>query len=163
MRWGFVLLVPALAVHAIDAGMHTQLLSALALFLAIPGLALLLLGTARVTLIAFPLAFLLFSIPIPLAFTEPLQLVLRHIAANATAAVLPVFGVSVFRDGTMLHLNGGSVSVGDACSGFSTLYAAVTVAALVAYIGPHLASRGAGDGRRRANRDRRRTSFAWRR
>jgi exosortase len=134
--WGYILLVPALAIHAIDAGMHTQLLSALALLLAIPGLALLLLGTARVRLIAFPLAFLVFSIPIPLGFTEPLQLVLRHIAANATATVLPLFGVSVFMDGTMLHLNGGTVSIGDACSGFSTLYAAVTVAALVAYSAP---------------------------
>src|SRR5688572_4354648 len=37
-RWGYVLLVPALAAHAVDAGMHTQLLSAVALFLAVPGL-----------------------------------------------------------------------------------------------------------------------------
>ncbi|MBA2259808.1 MAG: exosortase/archaeosortase family protein [Acidobacteria bacterium] len=135
-RWGFALLVPALAVHAIDAGIHTQLLSAAALFLALPGLALLLLGGARVRLIAFPLVLLFFAIPIPLGFTEPLQLVLRQIAASTTAAVLPMLGVPVFREGTLLDTTAGTVSISDACSGFSTLYAAVTVAALVAYLAP---------------------------
>src|SRR5512139_270461 len=66
--WGFAILVPALALHGLDAGLHTQLLSALALFLAIPGMALLMLGSARTRLIAFPMTFLLFAIPIPLAF-----------------------------------------------------------------------------------------------
>ena len=132
-RWGFVLLVPALALHVVDAGLHTQLLSALALFLAIPGMALLLLGTRRTRLIAFPLAFLAFALPIPLAFTEPLQLALRHLVANSTAAILPLFGISVFLDGTALQTTRGSIQIADACSGFSTLYASVTVACLVAY------------------------------
>ena len=132
-RWGFALLLPALALHVVDAGLHTQLLSALALFLAIPGMALLLLGTRRTRLIAFPLAFLLFALPIPLAFTEPLQLALRHLVANATAAILPLFGISVFLDGTALQTTRGSIQIADACSGFSTLYASVTVACLVAY------------------------------
>ncbi|HWO11588.1 MAG TPA: archaeosortase/exosortase family protein, partial [Polyangiaceae bacterium] len=38
---GFVFLLPALALHALDAGMHTELLSAAALVLAMPGLSLL--------------------------------------------------------------------------------------------------------------------------
>jgi exosortase len=132
--WGFVFLVPALAVHAIDAGMHTQLLSAVALFLAVPGLSLLLLGTEKTRLIAFPIAFLAFALPIPLAFTEPLHMALRHVAAGITAAALPIFGVSVFLEGTTLHTTAGIVSVGDACSGFSTLYASVTFAGILAYL-----------------------------
>jgi exosortase len=132
-RWGYALLVPALALHALDAGMHTQLLSAVALFVAIAGLALLTLGTARTRLIAFPLAFLVFAIPIPLALTEPLHLVLRQFAAAGSAALLPALGVSVFREGTVLHTAVGPVTIVDACSGFSTLYASVAVATLAAY------------------------------
>ena len=132
-RWGFAVLVPALALHAIDAGMHTQLLSALALFLVVPGLCLLLLGTRRTRAIAFPLAFLVFALPIPLALTERIHLVLRHIVANATAAVVPLFGIPVFQEGTTLHLAPGPLQIADACSGFSTLYAAVAVAFLTAY------------------------------
>jgi exosortase len=131
--WGFAFLVPALALHAVDAGMHTQLLSAAALMLSLPGFALLLLGVPRTKAIAFPLAFLAFSLPIPLAFTEQIHWQLRQIATAGTAAVIPWFGIPLFVEGTTLHMANGALEVADACSGFSTLYAAVAVAALTAY------------------------------
>jgi exosortase len=42
-------------------------------------------------------------------------------------------GVPVFSSGTTLEVEGGSLMVADACSGFATLYAAVTIAILTAY------------------------------
>ena len=132
-RAGFAFLLPALALHAVDAGLHTQLLSAVALFLALPGLALLLLGSRRTRAIAFPLAFLVFAIPIPLVLAEPLNLLLRQLAANATADILPRVGIVALLEGTTIQTSSGGVIVGDGCSGFSTLYAAMAVACLVAY------------------------------
>jgi exosortase len=131
--WGFAILLPALALHALDTGMHTQLLSAGALVLALLGLALLLLGTQRAKAISVPLLFLVLALPIPLSFTENIHLVLRHIATAATAWVVPMFGVPVFVEGTTLNTAHGALEVADACSGFSTLYAAVAVAMLTAY------------------------------
>jgi exosortase len=131
--WGFALLVPALALHALDAGMHTELLSAAAIVLAMPGLALLMLGTTRTKAILVPLAFLALSLPIPLSFTEKIHLVLRHVATAGTASIVPLLGVPVFVEGTTLHTAAGALQVADACSGFSTLYAAVAVALLTAY------------------------------
>lgn len=131
--WGFAFLVPALALHAVDAGMHTQLLSAAALMLSLPGFALLLLGAQRTKAIAFPLAFLAFSLPIPLAFTEQIHWQLRQVATAGTAAIVPWFGIPLFVEGTTLHMANGALEVADACSGFSTLYAAIAVAALTAY------------------------------
>jgi exosortase len=131
--WGFAILVPALALHAIDAGMHTELLSAGALVLALPGLSLLLLGTARTKAILVPLLFLALALPIPLSFTERIHLVLRHVATGGTAAIMPWFGIPVFVEGTTLNTAHGALEVADACSGFSTLYAAVAVAMLTAY------------------------------
>ena len=131
--WGFAILLPALALHALDTGMHTELLSAGALVLALPGLALLLLGTERAKAITVPLLFLVLALPIPLSFTERIHLVLRHIATGATAWVVPMFGVPVYVEGTTLNTAHGALEVADACSGFSTLYAAVAVAMLTAY------------------------------
>ena len=141
--WGFVFLVPALFLHAVDAGMHTQLLSAAALILALPGLSLLFLGTRRTRAIAFPLCFLAFSLPIPLTFTEQIHWQLRQVATAGTAAVIPLLGVPVFVEGTTLHLPHGALEVADACSGFSTLYAAIAVAALTAYTAATPARRAA--------------------
>jgi exosortase len=135
-RWGFAFLVPALLLHALDAGIHTQLLSAMALLLALPGLSLLLLGVARTRAIAFPLAFLAFALPIPLTFTEQIHWQLRQIAVAGTSTIVPWFGIPIFVEGTTLHTAQGALEVADACSGFSTLYAAIAVAALTAYSTP---------------------------
>jgi exosortase len=130
---GFLFLIPALMLHALDAGMHTQLLSAIALLFALPGLSLLLLGSARTRVILFPLAFLAFALPIPLAFTEQIHWQLRQLVTAGTSQALPLLGIPVFVEGTTLHLPGVWVEIADACSGFSTLYASVAVAALTAY------------------------------
>jgi exosortase len=134
--WGFAFLLPALLLHALDAGMHTQLLSALALTLMLPGLALLLLGVERTRAIAFPLTFTLFALPIPLAFTEQIHLLLRQLVTLTTSTGLTAARIPVFVEGTTLHLATGAVEIADACSGFSTLYAAMAVAFLVAYSAP---------------------------
>jgi exosortase len=134
--WGFAIVVPALALRAFDAGMHTELLSAASLVLLLPGLSLLTLGWARTRAILFPLAFLAFALPIPLVLTEQLHWQLRLIATAGTSAIVPMFGIPLYVEGTTLHLAQGTLQVADACSGFSTLYAALAVACLTAYATP---------------------------
>ena len=139
--WGFLFLVPALVLHVLDTGIHTQLLSAGSLVLLMPGLSLLFLGRRRTAEIAFPLAFLALMLPIPLAFTEPVHLVLRKVATTGAAAVIPWLGITSYVEGTTFHLARATLHVGDSCSGFSTLYAAVAVAALTAYSCPDVKRR----------------------
>ena len=134
--WGFVFVIPALALHVLDTGLHTQLLSAASIVLLLPGLSLLFLGRPRTAAIAFPLAFMALMLPIPLALTEPIHGVLRRIAAEGTAAVIPYLGITAFVEGTTFRLPKATLHVGDGCSGFSTLYASVAVAALTAYTTP---------------------------
>ena len=134
--WGFALLLPALVLHVLDTSMMTQLLSAASLVIALPGLSLLFFGPTRTRAIIFPLALVAFALPIPLAMTEPVHMVLRQIATAACAVALPLMGVPVFAEGTTLNLATTPVQISDACSGFSTLYAAIAVAYLTAYSTP---------------------------
>lgn len=131
--WGFAILIPALLIHMLDTGVHSQLLSGVALFLSLPGIALLFLGTQRTKAILFPLSTLLLTLPIPLVFTESIHLALRKIATKSVAWLLDLLGVPVFSTGTLIEVEGGSLMVADACSGFATLYAAITIAILTAY------------------------------
>jgi exosortase len=130
---GFLFLVPALALHAVDAGMHTELLAAVALVIALPGLAFLFLGAARGRAVFIPLCFMVFALPIPLTFIEAIILQLRYIATAGTSFVVPYLGIPVYVEETTLHMASGALQVADACSGFSTLYAAMAVAFLTAY------------------------------
>jgi exosortase len=131
--WGFVLLGAALVLHVFDVGMHTQLLSAFSIVVALPGLSLLFLGPERTRRILIPLAFLLFMLPIPLGFTEHIHLWLRHLATNAAVSIFHWVGVPAYAEETVLYLPNSGLLVADACSGFSTLYAAIAIACLAAY------------------------------
>lgn len=131
--WGFVFLIPALIIHSLDTGMHTQLLSAASILIALPGLSLLLLGVERTRAILFPLAFLAAALPIPLGMTEQIHMQLRLFTTAATALLVPMLGIPAFAEGTTLQLPVGPLEIADACSGFSTLYAAGAVACLTAY------------------------------
>jgi exosortase len=131
--WGFALLVPALLITALDAGMHTELLSAVALVMAIPGLSFLFLGIERTRRILIPLAFLAFALPIPLALTEQITWQLRLIVTAGTEWTIRLLGIPLYVEGTTLHMARQTLEIADACSGFSTLYAAMSVACLTAY------------------------------
>ncbi|WP_268745415.1 exosortase/archaeosortase family protein [Methylomarinum vadi] len=130
---GFLFLVPALLMHMLDTGMHSQILSAIALFLALPGLAFIFLGSARTKPLLFPLFSLFLTLPIPLVFTESIHFALRVIATDSVAWLLKLSNVPVYATGTTLQVEHGTLQVADACSGFSTLYAAITIAILTAY------------------------------
>lgn len=132
--WGWAFVVPALFLHVLDQGMQTQLLSAVSFVLLLPGLSLLLLGAERTRRIAFPLLFVALMLPIPLAVTERFHLVLRQVVANACAVIVPMLGIPVMQVGTTLHTPNASLLVADACSGFSTLYAAGAVAVLTMFL-----------------------------
>lgn len=134
--WGFAWLVPALLLHVIDGAIHTQLLSAASIVIALPGLSYLLLGPSRTRRILFPLLFLAFMLPIPLGITERVHLALRHLTARGVEHLIPLVGVPLLRDNLTLETGATRLFVADACSGFSTLYAAMTVACLTAYFCP---------------------------
>ncbi|PKM12351.1 MAG: exosortase [Gammaproteobacteria bacterium HGW-Gammaproteobacteria-3] len=131
---GFIILIPSVLLHMLDTGIHSQLLSAFALIASLPGFSLLFLGKKRTLAIIFPLLTLFLTIPIPLSFTESIHLLLRHIATHSVAWLLRLFNIPVYTHGTTIQIENGTLQVADACSGFATLYATVTVALLTAYL-----------------------------
>jgi exosortase len=134
--WGFAFLIPALLLQAFDAGMHTQLLSAASIIIALPGLSLLFLGPERTRAILFPLVFLVAALPIPLGMTEQIHMQLRLVTTAVSGWLVPLLGIPTFAEGTTLHIPPGTLQISDACSGFSTLYAAAAVACLTAHSAP---------------------------
>jgi exosortase len=138
---GFAFLVPALLLRIYDLAIHTQVLSAFALFLALPGLCLLFLGRQRTRAFTFPLILTFFMLPFPAVAVAPVHQVLREITAWGTAQLIPWLGIVVAREGTTLMIPSGIVLVSDACSGFSTFYAALTLALILAYMATTLQRR----------------------
>jgi exosortase len=127
--WGFALLLPGLALTALDAGAGTRFLSAVGLVLSLPGLSLLLLGPLRTRALALPLVLAIFMIPLPNTFSS--QMYLRTLTAAGVAPLLSAIGIPTLVDHSVLELPQSTFLVADACSGFSTLYSTVAMAVLL--------------------------------
>lgn len=131
--WGFAFLAPAMLLLAVDAVLRFEIVAAVSLVVALPGLSLLLLGRERTKAIWFPLAFLGFAIPIPLVVARRIFMVLRRIAAVGTEHGLRLMGFDVVREGTLVRFDQHAIAISDPCSGFSTLLALTMFAALLAH------------------------------
>jgi exosortase len=132
--WGFALLIPALFLVAVDSAIRTELLSAFALLLCLPGLSLLFLGPRRTRALLFPFAISSLMLPIPAAFMTQLHLVLRRMTTLGTGEALHLLGRPVYAEGTELFMPTGTFQVVEECSGWSAIYAGFTVALVLAYL-----------------------------
>jgi exosortase A len=96
----------------------------------VPLLVWVLLGTAMLRALAFPLAFLFFAIP----FGEFLLPQLMDWTADFTIVALKFTGIPVYRDGNNFVIPSGNWSVVEACSGLRYLIASLVVGTLYAYL-----------------------------
>ncbi|MCE2912523.1 MAG: exosortase A [Pseudomonadota bacterium] len=110
------------------AGVHAaaQLAATTLLVLAVPAL----LGVTFARAITFPLAFLLFMVPIG-EFTQPRMM---EWTADVTVAFIRAIGIPVYREGLQFVIPSGTWSVVEACSGVRYLIASFMVGTLFAYL-----------------------------
>jgi exosortase A len=88
------------------------------------------LGFSFVRAIAFPLAYLLLSVPFGEIFVPPLI----DFTSRFTVALLQLVGIPVFRENNYLSLPTGNWSVVDACSGLRYVIASLALGTLYAYL-----------------------------
>jgi len=90
-------------------------------------------GWGMFRLFAFPLVLLLFAVPIPL-YLESATLPMKLMASAASTGILNAFGLSVYREGTIIHLSNMTLEVATACSGLRSLVLVSTVGAFYGYV-----------------------------
>jgi len=91
-------------------------------------------GAQLVKVLAFPLAYTVFMIPLPGGIIDRVGLPMQILASRSTAALLNLMGLDVTRTGIQLSVDGYHFEVAPACSGMSSLVALVGVTAVFAYI-----------------------------
>lgn len=94
------------------------------------GLAVLAGGRAWARGLRFPIAFLFFMFPLPLALTEPVALWLQEVVSGLGTALLQ-FAMPAYREGNFIWLPEQRLEVGEACSGLRQMVAFVALALLI--------------------------------
>ena len=134
---GAALLALALGAALIGTLVSSTSLQGLALVAAIAGAVWYLRGTAWLRLLSFPIAYLIFMVPIPPDWISPVIVQLLIFVTAAAVWTLHALGLAVTRAGNVLTLPGGeSLFVAEACSGLTSLVTLTPIAVLIAYIAP---------------------------
>ncbi len=130
--WGILLLALGLGLHAASVLWRAYFLSAFGLLLVLGGLALYFGGVKVLRILLFPLAFLVFMIPLPLAerFGPPLEVFAATQATNLARLV----GIPAVSEGSRVLLAGTTFAVGAPCSGLRSLVALLALAAVFVYL-----------------------------
>ena len=119
-----------LAVGQIGAELFLQRFS---LVMVITGLVWLVMGRAVLVLWSFPLAFLIFMIPLPAIVMNAVAFPLQGFAAQTATYCLIALDIPVLREGNMISLARTPLEVAEACSGIRSLLSLLALGTVYAY------------------------------
>src|ERR1700683_4315519 len=132
-NFGFVVIVGAIALLLLGSLGAELFLSRASLLVLLAGLILFLAGWKMLRAVSFPLAFLIFAIPIPVIIYNQITFPLQLIASRFATFWLEAVRVPVLRDGNVLILSNYSLEVVEACSGIRSLMSLIALAVAYGY------------------------------
>lgn len=132
--WGLPLLILALGVLAAGVLGADLFLSRFSLLLVVASLVIYLLGWEWFRSLLFPGAFLILMIPPPEILWSQITFPLQILASKLAAALLPLMGIPIFRQGNRILLPAMPLEVSEACSGIRSLLSLLTLAIIYGYL-----------------------------
>ncbi len=100
------------------------------------GLVLHFLGLQALRVALFPLAYLLFMVPLPATAYNAVAFPLKLLVTDASVAILKALGIAVLQEGNILHFPETTLEVADACSGMRSLVSLGALGAAYAFMLP---------------------------
>ncbi len=132
--WGLAVISAGLFLYWIGEFATLYVLQHVSLWMVIVGLVIALIGVHGARAIAFPLSYLLTSIPLPVFLYASLSSQLQLWSSALGVGCLQLVGVTAFREGNVIDLGPVQLQVVEACSGIRYLLPLTSLALLCAYL-----------------------------
>jgi exosortase len=126
--WGLAPILFGIASLVLGQVGAEAFVSRASLIVILAGLTLFHAGWPMFRAVMFPLAFLLFMVPLPAVLFYAVAFPLQGLAAQNAAWILDHMGVPVLIDGNVIHLSHISLGVTEACSGIRSLISLLALA-----------------------------------
>ena len=132
---GIILLVCGLAGRLVSVFLPIGLVADGSLFICFAGIVCIIYGRQTLQKYLFPIAFLCFMIPLPVALYTMLANPLQLVVSKAASVMMNAIGIPVLCEGNMMTLPGDiKMFVAEACSGMRQLTGFLALTAAVAYL-----------------------------
>ncbi len=133
-NFGFVVMIGAIGLLLLGSLGAELFISRFSLLVLLGGLILFLAGWRMLRAVSFPLAYLIWMIPIPVIIYNQITFPLQLIASRLATSWLELAQVPVLRDGNILVLSNYSLEVVEACSGIRSLMTLTALAVAYGYL-----------------------------
>jgi exosortase len=129
---GLLLLIPSLLLYLYFLDGKAYYLAAFAMIGMIGGIIWTLAGTATIRKLAFPVAYLVFMVPVP--FIERSTLPLAMFTGVCSTGLVSLLGLEMTVVGNSVTLPNADLIIGAQCSGINSLIALLALTTLAAYL-----------------------------
>lgn len=134
---GFTIFVVGLIILIAGHTSRVVSLQGISIVVSLIGVTLLLLGWRYLSVLLFPLLYLLFMVPFWDRLTEPLHLPFQNFSAMIGTSLLQLIGIPAYRNAIYIELPNITLEVARVCSGVNNLIAVAAIAIPLAYITLH--------------------------
>jgi len=133
-NWGAIILAGSMVLYLLGFASGTDFVSHIMIVFSLIGLLLFTLGKEVVTVLAFPLLFLLFMVPVPDTIQGVVAFPLQIFATKAAYVLIQTLSIPVHREGNMLYFAQTQLEVAQACSGIRSIAAFTVLSVVFAYV-----------------------------
>lgn len=92
------------------------------------------LGKDFIHKLAFPIAFLIFMVPVPYSLISMVSLPLQLMATDVSAAIIGNCSIPVYREGNMLYFLQTQLEVAEACSGIRSVMSLTMISFIFCFL-----------------------------
>jgi len=131
---GLWLIIAAVLIHLLGTVLYIFSVSGFSIFFLAIGLSLFIFGKKITQQILFPLTFLVFMFPLPLAVLTAISFPLKMLVAKTGTDIVSLLGIPIFREGFTITIPAGTLLVGNPCSGLRSLIAFMALGSIYAYM-----------------------------
>jgi exosortase len=132
--WGILIVLFALIQLAAGTWGAENFVAHSSLLVLLCGIVVFLFGTEMLRAVAFPIAWLLFMIPLPSIIFYSLTFPLQLLASKLAVGILDLLRVPNVCEGNVLYLANFTAGVEEACSGIRSLISILAFAVLLGYL-----------------------------
>jgi exosortase len=133
-NWGVVILASSMGFYLLSYAGSIAVISRSMIVFSLIGLVLFALGKTVFKLLAFPIFFLIFMVPVPDSILNIVAFPLQLFATKISSHIISALSIPVYREGNMLYFVQTQLEVAEACSGLRSIMALTMLSVIFVYL-----------------------------